>query len=110
MSQHRALNEETFENEIRKDPLPLLVDFWAPWCGPCRVIEPVIDQLASEYHGRARVAKVNVDENPGLAARYSVHSIPTILFFRNGDVVDRVVGAVPKTKLQEKLEAASRAA
>ena len=83
-----------------------MVDFWAEWCGPCRMVGPVVEELSNDYTGKAVVGKVNVDQNPGVAAKYGIRSIPTILFFKNGEVVDKSVGAVPKAALSEKLDAA----
>ena len=99
------LTEENFDAAIGREPGVMLVDFWAEWCGPCRAIAPVLEDLARESHGKVTLAKVNVDENPGLAARYGIRSIPTILFVKQGKVSDQVIGAVPKAKLQAKLDA-----
>jgi thioredoxin 1 len=99
------LTEATFDQELAKHPETLLVDFWAEWCAPCRMIAPVLEELASQSAGRVTLAKVNVDENPGLAARYGVRSIPTILLVRDGKVLDQVIGAVPKAQLKKKLDA-----
>jgi len=85
---------------------PTLVDCWAPWCGPCRAIAPVLDQLAAESRGRYRIAKLNVDENPRVAAEYSISSIPTMLIFKNGKLIDRIIGAVPKTAIVARLNSA----
>jgi thioredoxin 2 len=95
-------NEQTFEMEIKASPT-VVVDLWAPWCGPCRVISPILEELTREYPGRIKVVKVNVDENPGLAARYNAMSIPTLVVIRDGDVVDRIVGALPKPALTQRL-------
>lgn len=103
------LQEKTFEDEVLKSAQPVLVDFWASWCGPCRMIAPLVDQLADEYYGKARVAKVDVDENPGLAAQYGVTSIPTLLVFKNGQVFDKAVGARGKQDLAALLDGALKA-
>ena len=99
------LTEATFDEALAATPGLLMVDFWAAWCGPCRVIAPVLEELAEASDGRVTLAKVNVDENRGLAQRYGIRSIPTILFVKDGEVVDRVVGAVPKAALEEVLKA-----
>jgi thioredoxin 1 len=101
-----ALTDRSFDEAVVAHPA-LVVDFWAPWCGPCRAIAPVLDELAGAYEGRVTVAKVNVDEQPGLAARFGVRSIPTLLFFRDGEVVDRVVGAAPAPELRKRVDALS---
>jgi len=99
------LTEQNFDETLAAHPGLLMVDFWAEWCGPCRAVAPVLDELARESAGRVTLAKVNVDENPGLAARYGIRSIPTILFLKQGKVADQVIGAVPKARLREKLDA-----
>jgi thioredoxin 1 len=99
------LSESTFDTEIRKHQEVLMVDFWAEWCAPCRAIAPTLEELSRESAGKVSLAKVNVDDNPALAARYQIRSIPTILFMKGGAVVDQVVGAVPKAQLKKKLEA-----
>jgi len=99
------LTEHNFDEALAGSAGVMMVDFWAEWCGPCRSIAPVLDDLTRASAGRVTLAKVNVDENPGLAARYGVRSIPTILFVKDGKVVDEVVGAVPKPQLQKKLDA-----
>jgi thioredoxin 1 len=93
-----------FEAEVEEGSGITVVDFWAPWCGPCRLVAPVIEQLAEEYAGRVRVGKLNVDENPGVASRYGIRSIPTIGIFRDGVPVEGVVGAVPKATLKNAVE------
>jgi thioredoxin 1 len=99
------LTEENFDTTLKQHSGLMMVDFWAEWCGPCKAIAPVLEDLARESAGRVTLAKVNVDENHGLAGRYGIRSIPTILFVKAGKVVDQVIGAVPKTKLKEKLDA-----
>jgi thioredoxin 1 len=97
------LDEKNFEGEVLKSSLPVLVDFWAEWCGPCKMIAPIIDQLSVELQGKIKVAKVNVDESPDLAGKFNVMSIPTLLIFKNGQPVDQIVGALPKDRLLAKL-------
>jgi thioredoxin 1 len=99
------LTEANFDAEIGKHAEVLMVDFWAEWCAPCRAIAPTLEELAREGSGKVSLAKVNVDDNPALAARYGIRSIPTILFMKAGAVVDQVVGAVPKAQLKKKLDA-----
>jgi thioredoxin 1 len=95
------LTERNFDETLRATEGVVMVDFWAEWCGPCRAIAPILDEIAEASEGRVTLMKVNVDQNPGLAARYGIRSIPTILFMKQGTVVDRVVGAVPKAVLQD---------
>jgi thioredoxin 2 len=101
-----TVTDATFGDEVERSPLPVLVDAWAPWCGPCRRIAPVIEELAAEMAGRARVAKLNVDENPRTAARFDLRSIPTLLVFASGREVDRMVGVHPKAEIVQRLERA----
>ncbi|MCK5576937.1 MAG: thioredoxin [Dehalococcoidales bacterium] len=99
------VSDQTFENEVIKSSLPVLLDLWAPWCGPCRMVAPVIEGLAEKYEGRVKFCRLNVDENPQTAVRYSIMSIPTLLFFKDGQVADTVIGAVPERTLQPKIDA-----
>jgi len=98
------VNEANFEAEVLKSEQPVVVDFWAQWCGPCKMLAPVLDEIATEQAGRAKVVKVNLDENPGLAVRYSVQAIPTLLYFAGGEVKEMTVGASSKKVILGKLE------
>jgi thioredoxin len=100
-----AVGEADFERQVLQSPVPVLLDAWAPWCAPCRMIAPTLDQIASEMAGRVRVAKLNVDESPGVADRLGISGIPTLLLFQNGQEVDRLVGVRPKGEIVRRLEA-----
>ncbi len=98
------VTDQDFEGEVIKSALPVLVDLWAPWCGPCRMVAPVVDKLAERYTGKVKFCRLNVDENPQTASKYRIMSIPTLMFFKSGKAVDTVVGAVPERVLQPKIE------
>jgi thioredoxin 2 len=98
------ITDNTFDSEVLSAAGPVLVDCWAPWCGPCRMVGPVLEQLAREYAGRVKIAKLNVDENPQTASRYSIRSIPTMLLFNRGEMVNSMVGALPKQEIERRLQ------
>ncbi len=98
------INDKTFEEEVLKSNLPVMLDLWAPWCGPCRMVAPVVEKLSGDYQGKVKFCKLNVDQSPDTAAKYHVMSIPTLLFFKDGKVVDTVIGAVPERTLKPKLD------
>ncbi len=101
-----SVTEQSFDADVLKSTTPVLVDFWATWCGPCKMIAPIVEELAGEYEGRLRVMKLDVDENSGIAARYSIMSIPTLGIFRSGELVERIVGYMPKEALKKRIDAA----
>jgi thioredoxin 1 len=104
MSEHiTTLTDTTFDETVGSSATPIVVDFWAEWCGPCKMIAPILDEISAEQAGKLTVAKLNIDENPNIAMRYNVQSIPTMLVFSNGELVDRILGAMPKGRLMEKL-------
>ena len=101
----RTTNDLCFQEDVLESSIPVLVDFWAPWCGPCRMIAPAVEELGRDYQGRTRVVKLNVDENPEVTARYGIASLPTLLLFKEGRVVDQVVGAASKRVIAAHVEA-----
>jgi thioredoxin 1 len=98
------VTDSSFKTEVLESEVPVLVDFWAPWCGPCRMVAPVVEEISEQYDGKVKVVKVNTDENPNVASQYGIRSIPTLMIFKGGQRVDMVVGAVPKTTLANTLE------
>jgi thioredoxin 1 len=100
-----AITDNNFEELVLKSDKPVLLDFWAEWCGPCRMVGPLVEQIAQEFEGRAVIGKVDVDSNPSVGSKFGIRNIPTILFFKNGEIADKQVGAVPKNTLVAKLEA-----
>jgi len=98
-----AVTDDNFDDEVLKATEPVLVDFWAPWCGPCRMVGPIIEKLAEEFAGKVKIAKLNVDENPATAQKYAIMSIPTMKFFKSGEVAEEMIGAQPENILREKL-------
>jgi thioredoxin 1 len=104
MSKPIHVSDAEFQEKVLKSPTPVIVDFWAPWCGPCRMVAPILDELAKEYEGQIVVAKVNTDDNPQWAMKYGVQGIPTMLFVKDGQLVDRMVGAAPKPFIQQRVD------
>jgi len=106
MTKPREVSDTTFDQEVLKSSKPVLVDFWAPWCGPCRMVAPVVEELAQEYDGRVEFVKVNTDDNPNTAVKYGIRSIPTLLVFKGGEPVGQIIGFRPKSDLKQRLDAA----
>ncbi len=104
MPQPLHLTDSQFEDEVIKSDIPVLIDFWATWCGPCRMIAPIVEELANEYNGKAKICKLDVDNNQQTAMKFGIRSIPTILIFKGGEVVDTIIGAVPKHQIVAKLD------
>lgn len=100
------LNNSSFESEVLKSNKPVLVDFWAPWCGPCKALAPVIDEISTEYADKLKVGKVNVDDNPEISMQYGIRSIPTLIVFKDGEVFEQVIGAVPKSEIEKVVQKA----
>tara|TARA_Y100000588_G_scaffold6567_2_gene7858 strand:- start:2688 stop:3017 length:330 start_codon:yes stop_codon:yes gene_type:complete len=106
MSQPIAVTDDSFQSEVLESDVPVLIDFWAAWCGPCRMIAPIVEELSAEYEGRAKICKLDVDSAQKTAAEFGVRSIPTLLIIKEGKVADQLIGAVPKQQIAEKLDAA----
>ena len=98
------VTDDTFSNEVLNSELPVLVDFWAEWCGPCKMVSPIVEELSNDYNGKVKVTKLDVDSNPQTATNYGIRGIPTLLMFKNGSAVDQIVGAVPKQDIAERLD------
>ncbi len=106
MGKPSEVTDSTFDSQVVKSATPVVVDFWAPWCGPCRMIAPIVEELATEYEGKVSFVKVNVDENPQVSMKYGIRSIPALLVFKNGQPIDQIVGAVPKREVKKHVDAA----
>jgi thioredoxin 1 len=104
MAKPVEITDTNFEQEVLKSNVPVLIDFWAVWCGPCRVIAPVVEEIAGEYEGKLKVGKLDVDNNPQVAVKYGIRSIPTLLIFNNGEVSDQMIGALPKAQIVDRVE------
>jgi thioredoxin 1 len=104
MGQVQEISDATFDSEVLKASTPVLIDFWAPWCGPCRAIAPLVEELAGEYAGKLKVVKMNVDDNPQTPSRYGVRGIPNLIVFKNGAVHEQIIGAVPKARLAKAID------
>ncbi len=104
MSKKLEFNDDNFESEVLKSDIPVLVDFWAPWCGPCRIVDPIVEEIANDYEGKLKVGKMNTDDNRQTAAKYGIMSIPTLLIFKGGEPKERIVGAQPKPAITEKIK------
>ncbi|MEX0894620.1 MAG: thioredoxin [Balneolaceae bacterium] len=105
MAKPIEFTDNNFSDEVEQADTPVLVDFWAEWCGPCRMVGPIVEELAGEYEGQVKIGKVDVDSNPEVSVKYGIRSIPSLLIFKNGEVVDQIVGAVPKTQIKKQLDA-----
>ena len=104
MSKAVHVTDDSFDTDVKQSDIPVVVDFWATWCGPCKMIAPILEEIAGEYDGRVKIAKLDVDSNPKTPTSFSIMSIPSLLFFKNGKVVDTVLGAVPKAQILAKIE------
>ncbi len=105
MAKVKEVTDQSFESDVIKSGTPVLVDFWAPWCGPCRMVAPIVEELAGEYEGKVSFYKLNTDENPGVSSRYGIRSIPTLMVFKGGEMQGQIVGFRPKSDLKKRLDA-----